>query len=205
MRVRPLLATAMLLLGSCTNESPFPVSQGLKIFVTSQVHGADFANDPLLPGANAIAKADAFCNADPTRPSAATYKALLVDGVNRDAKGLVNWVLKPSTPYYRTHGDVLIGTTTSSAIFAAAYQPLANSIGEPASPFSGTAEPSEVWTGIGNSGDFSSGEDCLHWASMTNDFSARWGIPQEKNGNAFSTNGLIGCAVYQLPIYCVEQ
>lgn len=205
MRVSRLVATALLLLGSCSTETPpLPVSRGLKIFVTSGVHGADFADDPLLTGANAIAKADAFCNSDPAKPSSATYKALIVDGVNRDAKTPVDWVLKPSTAYYRAHGDVLIGTTTSSSIFGAAYQPLANCIAEPASLF-GPPPASEVWTGIGNSSDFASGEDCVHWTNMTNAFDARWGRPEATNGDAFSTNGLIGCAAYQLPIYCVEQ
>ncbi len=109
MRASRALPAVLVLLASCSSEKEPGVSQGLKIFVTARVHGGDFANDPFLAGASAVAKADAFCNSDPAKPSAATYKALLVDGVNRDAKTLVNWVLQPNTAYYRAHG------TSSSA------------------------------------------------------------------------------------------
>lgn len=203
--IRPLgcalIASVTLLVASCGGSSTPPVSQGLKIFVTARVHGGDFANDPYLAGANAIAKADAFCNSDSAKPSAAAYKALLVDGVNRAAKTPVDWVLKPNTAYYRTHGDVLIGTTTAAAIFGAAYQPLSNSI-VATEPF---GSPPPVWTGIGSASDFSSGDDCNDWSDLTNTYSANWGVSDSTNGDAFATNGLVGCYQFQFPIYCVEQ
>ncbi len=200
MRASLLVPTALLLLGSCSTETPpLPVSQGLKIFVTSRVHGADFANDPYLTGANAIGKADAFCNSDPAKPSAATYKALIVDGVTRDAKTLVDWVLKPSTAYYQAHGDVLIGTTLPSAIFGAAYQPLANSIAEPTSP------NDTVWTGIASPTDFSPGDDCNGWSDLTNSFSAKTGRASSTSGDAFGAAGGVGCYYFTFALYCVEQ
>ena len=202
MRPSRFLTIAPLLLGSCTTDTALPVSQGLKIFVTSRIHGGDFANDPYLAGANAIEKADAFCDSDPAKPSAASYKALIVDGVNRDAKTLVNWVLKPSTDYYQTHGDVLIGTTTAASIFGAVYMPLANPVVRPASPITGSAPPSEVWTGIASAADFSSGDDCNGWSDLASAY-AWWARPTETNGLAFSA-ALAGCGI-QWPIYCVEQ
>src|SRR5438067_89937 len=106
-----LVYTCLTLLGcggsSTPTAQPTPhVSSGLKIFLTSRKHVADFKNDPYLNGDSAIHKADDFCNTDPNRPDAHAYKALLVDGVNRDAKALTDWVLKPSTTYYRPY-DVL--------------------------------------------------------------------------------------------------
>jgi hypothetical protein len=178
------------------------VSRGLKIFLTSRKHVADFKNDPYLNGDSAIHKADDFCNTDPNRPDAHVYKALLVDGVNRDAKALTDWVLKPSAKYYRPHDDIVIGTTTGAAIFGATYAPLTNAIVSTISPAdTGT----EVWTGIANSGDFTTGECCNGWSDMTNSWNARWAVPTATDGSAFGTNGLVGCAVYQFWIYCVEQ
>lgn len=199
-----LLSMALVLLCSCSTEGkPPPVSKGLKIFVTVRVHGADFANDPSIAGANAIEKADAFCNSDPGKPSTATYKALLLDGVHRDAKPLLNWVLQPSTAYYRAHGDVLIDTTTSAAIFGAAYQPLQNSIGEsqPGDPYSFVM----AWTGIGDPADFSNGDDCSDWSDMTPYAPpGQVGLANQKNGWAFGGTGS-SCNGAQLSLYCVEQ
>ena len=201
--IRPLgfalIASVTLLVASCGDKSP-PVSQGLKIFVTARVHGADFANDPYLAGANAIAKADTFCNSDSAKPSAATYKALLVDGVNRDATTLVDWVLKPTTAYYQTHGDVLIGTTTAAAIFGAVYQSLSN----PIVATNRYESPASVWTGIGSASDFSSGDDCNDWSDLTNAYSANIGLSTATDGLAFTGSG-VGCFYFQFPIYCVEQ
>src|SRR5947208_3425147 len=103
-----LVYTCLTLLGCGGSSTPTPqptphVSSGLKIFLTSRKHVADFKNDPNLSGDSAIHKTDDFCNTDPSRPDAHVYKALLVDGVNRDAKALTDWVLKPSTTYYRPH------------------------------------------------------------------------------------------------------
>jgi hypothetical protein len=175
------------------------VSSGLKIFLTSRKHVADFKNDASLNGDSAIHKADDFCNTDPNRPDAHVYKALLVDGVNRDAKSPTDWILKPSMTYYRPHDDIVIGTTTSAAIFGAAYAPLTNAIG-----ISPVDTGTEVWTGIADPGDFTAGECCNGWSDMTNSWSAQWARPFATDGLAFGA-GLVGCAVYQFWIYCVEQ
>jgi len=55
------------------------------------------------------------------------------------------------------------------------------------------------------SGDFTAGECCNGWSDMTNASTARWAISTATDGSAFSTNGMVGCAVYQFWIYCVEQ
>jgi hypothetical protein len=208
-----LVYTCLTVLGCGGSSTPTPtptptpqptpqVSSGPKIFLTSRKHVADFKNDPYLNGDSAIHKADDFCNTDPNRPDAHVYKALLLDGVNRDAKALTDWVLKPSTTYYRPHDDIVIGTTTTAAIFGAAYAPLTNSIGGTISPAdTGTS----VWTGIANSADFTAGECCNGWSDMTNSWTARWAVPTATDGSAFGTNGLVGCAVYEFWIYCVEQ
>ncbi|MBX9865605.1 MAG: DUF1554 domain-containing protein [Burkholderiales bacterium] len=67
---------------------------------------------------NGITAADALCNFDeskPALPSSATYKALLVDGVNRGWNPTINWVLHSNTTYVNSSGN-LIGISTESAI-----------------------------------------------------------------------------------------
>lgn len=208
-----IATVAVLLLAACgggvhedATPTPTPtprVSSGRKIFLTSRKHVTDFKNDPVLNGDSAIHKADDFCNTDPNRPDARVYKALLVDGVNRDAKALTDWVLEPSTTYYRPYDDIVIGTTTSAAIFAAAHAPLTNAV---AATISAADRGTEVWTGIANPGDFTAGECCNGWSDMTNSWSAHWANPTATDGSAFGiSNGLVGCAIFQFWIYCVEQ
>jgi Protein of unknown function (DUF1554) len=187
-----------------------PVSRGPKIFVTATGHLADFIDDTELPGTTVIDKADALCNRDANKPDNGTYKALFVDGVNRSAKPAIDWALAPSTTYYASHGDLVIGTTTTAAIFDTEHEPLANPIGTtPAG-----ADPDDVdqvWTGIGNNVDFSTGNTCSGW---TGDPGA--GTPPSANagsrgfsgstsGEAFYSLGDYGCDYFQLYLYCVEQ
>lgn len=117
-----------------------------------------------------------------------------------------NWVLQPTTTYYRTYGDVEIGTTTASAIFGAAYMPLVNSV-EPA-PSSDPGNMSTwklVWTGIGSATDFSAAADCCAgWSDMTNWHTGMTGVAHFTNGYAFA-DGNWGCAGTQHHLYCVQQ
>ncbi len=91
-----------------------------KTFVTT----ATFSGDIKAAGgkANAIASADSLCMADANRPAGgSTYKALLVDGVNRVACTTANcgggvsehidWVLHASTTYTRSDGTTVVMTT----------------------------------------------------------------------------------------------
>ena len=79
------------------NGSGTPVPARLKIFATSATHNGGFKNDNLLVGSTAMEKADNFCQNDANRPDSGTYKAILVDGVSRDAITPLDWVLKPNT------------------------------------------------------------------------------------------------------------
>jgi len=191
-------------LGGAACTSGFePVSSGPKIFVSSRGHIADFIDDPNLKGSTGIAKADDFCNADANKPDTGTYKALLVDGVSRDAKTGKDWVLRPNTTYYQSHGNVQIGTTTANAIFDAEYTPLKNPIGATAR----NVDPDtidQVWTGIGNNLDFSTGYTCNTW-TQASDGSGSRGVSVAINGDAFHAIGDFGCAYFQNFLYCVEQ
>lgn len=207
MRFLAIIYFGVVLIGCGGDSGSASLSSGLKIFVTSNGHVGDFANDPLLAGSNAIEKADSFCNNDSNKPNGSYYKALLVDGVLRDAPSLTDWVLEPNTKYYRSYGDVEIGTTISTAIFPVLYAELTNSI-EDERPQSndGSVLTNITYTGISNASDFSTDglNTCNNWTVGTNMASSNWGRIYEKTANSISTNGLIGCA-YIAPIYCVEQ
>ena len=183
------------------------VSSGLKIFVTESTHVGDFENDPTLTGSNWVEKADSFCNIDQSKPDNNNYKALLVDGVNRDAVNLVNWVLQPDTTYYRSYNNVVIDKTTQDAIFPAFYSDMTNAIhdgfglgGTPGNP----PPTSNVWTGIDDASDFSTTDNCNGWSVGDNSLYALKGIVYYKGGWAFSSPGGNACA-FQYRLYCVQQ
>jgi hypothetical protein len=199
-----LVCTCLTVLSCGGSPTSRRVSSGLKMFITSREHVADFKNDPNLNGDSAIHKADDFCNRAPNRPDARVYKALLLDGVNRDAKAPTDWVLQPNTTYYRLHDDIAIGTTTGAAIFGAISGPLTQDMVGTNSP-AGTPSVS-VWTGIANPADFTAGESCNGWSDATNSWTARWGNPAFTDGSEFGTDVLVGCApINEFHIYCVEQ
>ena len=180
-------------------------TNGLIIFVTKNSHVGDYANDPTLTGNTAIDKADSFCNIDENKPNNSVYKALLTDGITRDAVSLTDWVLSPNTTYYRSYGNVEIGTTTNNAIFAALFTNLTNSISiqQPNTSFT---DENIVVTGINNASTFATTPSftCNSWSNATNSFSSGWGLIYETNENAFVVNGFISCA-YRSRLYCVEQ
>ncbi len=178
------------------------ISDGLIIFVTEREHHADFENDPTLTGSNAIEKADYFCNEDPGKPNDSSYKALLVDGVFREAVSETDWVLEPDTTYYRSYNNVEIGTTNSNSIFTSHWEDLTNSVAERCQACS---EPPSAWTGL-DSSDFSTNVDtCDGWSRDTGAAGAV-GYPNRVDGNAFGSRpgGYHGCG-NKNRLYCVEQ
>ena len=200
-----IIASVLYGCGGGGNQAPSVVSSGLKIFVTTEVHSGDFANDPTLTGSNAIQKADYFCNKSKAKPSTDSYKALLVDGTNRDAKLNIDWVLKPSNSYYQSFDNLLIDTTTASAIMPAFFRPMSN----PIQPICRTCNPVYAWSGMGNASDFSTSTTmtCNGWGG-TGPFSGLdsgvFSVPSAIDGNAFSAGSSLGCSM-QAPVVCVQQ
>jgi hypothetical protein len=208
-RILPI--SAILLLCSCGGGGgggasvPQPViSTGLKIFATNRTHAADFLHDASLVGATAIEKADNFCQTDAGRPDANTYKAILVDGVSRDALVPLDWVLKPNTDYYQVDNNVLIGTTTSAALFGGNLDAdIHDSFGVSGGNNSNT---STAWTGFADGVSFTTGSlTCDGWTYGINDGTyAPYGVSYGTDGTEWYTNGGQVCS---LPshLYCAEQ
>ena len=200
-----IILPVIFILTSCgSNDSSPPVlSTGLKIFITAEGHVGDFANDPLLSGSNAIEKADTFCNNDSNKPNNSNYKALLVDGINRDALSLTDWVLVPNTTYYRPYNNIVIGETIGTAIFPVSYQELTNSISVQRPDIGGLILTNKTYTGISNTSNYSTdGVTCNGWSSTMG--LANSGRIYEKNAYSIFANELITCD-FIAPLYCVEQ
>jgi trimeric autotransporter adhesin len=183
---------------------PSVVSSGSKIFATSQTHSADFLHDTSLSGTTAIEKADNFCQTDSNRPDSGTYKAILVDGVNRDALVPLDWVLKPDTTYYQVDKNVQIGTTTSAALFGENLSAdIHDSFGVSGGNNSNT---STVWTGFGDGISFTTGPlTCNGWSYGGSDGTyAPYGISYGTDGTEWYTNGGQVCSLPSR-LYCAEQ
>lgn len=190
-----------LLLSGCGGGGDTP-STGLKIFTTAEFHAGDFAGDPTLLGATAMQKADSFCNKSRSKPSDDNYKALLVDGVARDAQSLSDWVLKPNTDYYQSFNDVLIDKTTDAAIFAAYFRAMKNSVDR----CGANCNIPGVWTGINDASTFARGSTCNEWGqAAVTELSGSFASSIEKDWRAFSSNGSTVACAEQLAIYCVQQ
>lgn len=122
----------------------------LKVFLTSTTVGGNIGG---------IAAADTLCQNDVNNPSDTyTYRALLVDGVDRSALNpTVDWVLQPNF-LYKTIGNATFGTTNASSVFTSITNISANA--------------GEIWwTGIAddswNPGNTTSPNDgnCSRWTS----------------------------------------
>lgn len=119
---------------ACGGSSSGSAAPATKLtFVTNITFTGDLVTEEGNVLTTGIAAADALCMADSNYPGTGTYKALIVDGVNRVASvtanagdGQVDWVLKPRTTYYRSDGTTKIMTTDASGIFV--FGALDNSI-----------------------------------------------------------------------------
>jgi len=145
-------------------------------------------------GANGIAKADNWCQAE----FGSTYKSMIVDGTpNRRActtafcsTGVVenyNWVLRPNITYLRADGITPVMTVGWNGVFTT----LSNGIG--------TA--GEVWTGLDST--WTTLGTCTNWTSNSAGLSAPVG--DSAGGSNFLHRYLQTCDRLTVNLYCVEQ
>lgn len=184
--------------GGSGNSNPAQpvVSSPKKVFVIQQDLSGDLKTEG--SGSNGPDGADKLCQAD-SQSSGGTYKAMLVDGVNRVActsancaggvSEHVDWVLKPSTEYRQIDGSTVIGTTNSAGLFAF---PLSNVV---------STQSSFLWTGLQADwrGD---SQNCGGFASTSG--SSRTGSSNATTDTTISWN-LTACNYYGTTILCVEQ
>jgi len=154
------------------NDQIVPCAQ-CKTFITAVQYTGDLITEEGGGLASGILAADALCMADANYTNdvggVGTYKALIVDGVNRiactsancitggSAENL-NWVLHPSAEYYRSDGTTLVMTTNSNAIHDFSGGDLSASFDTGANNF---------WTGI-NPATWIVNRHCSQWTSSSN-------------------------------------
>lgn len=181
-----------------TNITVICVTTNPIFFLTATSHNGDL---------NGISGADVFCMADTNKPSTGTYKAFLVDGVNRRACSTANcsggisenidWVLAPDTTYYRSNQTTPIMTTNSSGVFV--FGTLTNS-------FLGAMIP--YWSGFAPAANWTTGTRiCSLWTSSSGsggDANIGFGgIGDAVSGDAIAENSR-GCN-NSVSLICVEQ
>ncbi len=157
-----------------------------KLFITTATHNGDFDNDGTLTGGgatnangNGIEEADRFCMIDGNYPGSGSFKAVLVDGVNRRACSTANcgtaapidWVLAASTAYSRSDGTTQVFTTNGNGIFV--FGTLTFSTGAGAATY---------WTGLGS--DWTTdAKICTSWTNPAG------GANQGNKGSESATDG----------------
>jgi len=168
-----------------------------RVFLTSELHDGDFASDTTLPGAHAIAKADAFCMGSAARPDSAVFKAMIVDGVHRDAVSRTDWVFLPSSSYVQADGATPLGTTNPSAILPL---PLTN-------PWSSDPNGMSLyfWTGIGSpSWAVAPAGTCLGFSTNLDPERGNMGIAGRTSPTGIGAGTASPCSTPR-HLLCVEQ
>lgn len=164
--------------GSCSN---------CYMFAATASHNGDFSPFP--------AGADTLCMSDPKYPGSGTFRAMLVDGVNRIATmvgpsssaGQYNWVFKPNTNYY--YIDAL---NTIQPVFTSNSAGLSMTV----PPF-GNFGSSTYWFWSGMNADWTvATSNCTQWTTTAGNGTYALG----GNGGAYSYS----CSS-AVPFLCVEQ
>lgn len=202
----------------CTGKSSAPIAQmqpctNCRIFVSGTTRGdmsgiggcggVGGGSAVCGQGANGILKADYICQNDPAKPdSSRTWKALVVDGTNRVAcantncgsgtSGRVDWVLKPSTMYWRPDLVTIILQTDANAVFA--FGLLTNGIN--------TTIAYNAWTGLSNTWMLGPSH-CAGWANATAGSQGTFGTSSLNDGQSIQA-GPQNCDTLS-NLYCVEQ
>lgn len=185
-----------------TNVAVTCVTSSPRIFKTAVQFNGDLKTNG--SGSTGIAGADALCMADSNYPGNGTYKALMMDGVNRVACTTSNcgggvsehtdWVLAASTTYLRSDDTTTIGTTTSAGIFSF---PLTNA-------FSSTSN--SIWTGLHANWTLATHHcdgTAAPWTSSLSSVLGKVGVSDSTASNAITDNN-DQCNLL-CNLYCVEQ
>jgi len=173
-----LSTTVLLTTMACENYSEIE---------SENASGGDYKTFPTVVydgNLGGVTGADANCMADDNYPGTGTYKALIVDGLNRIASvsanagdGQVDWVLKANSNYYLTDGATKIMTTDENSLFT--FGSLDNS-------FNGVGfAGSPSWTGL-NQDWTANANNCNFWNSALETDSANFGFTSSSSATAIS-------------------
>lgn len=150
-----------------------------KIYVTATTYDGNLGG---------VSGADAKCNsADPNKPNASTYKALIVQTGVRDTA--TDWPLLPMTPYDRGAGGV-IGSTDGAKVFP--FPLSAGGFG------TGTA-----WTGMTSAWTIDGSNQCVNWSYNLAGGNGAYGDTAQNIGASIAAGVQTCNNVHRL--ICVEQ
>lgn len=160
-----------------TNVSVSCAANILSIFISSATYDGNLGG---------ISGADAHCDSE-----FSGTKAMVVYASDRMAcaNPSCNWVLAPSTTYYRADGTTPIGTTDSSAVFPF---PLDNSL---------TGSSGEIWTGLSDT--WTTGFVCGGWILNSSAVGVAWATDATASASIVA-DSFADCAVAR-PLACVQQ
>lgn len=201
------VALALGACGSSSSSNTAPAKTEFLTFVTA----ADFTGGIKAAGgeANAIASADKLCNTDSNKPNASSYKAMLVDGVNRVActsakcatsgsSEHVDWIFRANASYFRSDGATRVFKADANGVFD--FGNYIDDLLENSFDTSGTA----YWTGLDSGWTSIPGEMCGgSWDDGTIASSGDYGFGDRLNSGAIG-GGLSTCENLR-HLFCVEQ
>lgn len=141
---------------------------------------------------------DSICSSDLNKPSAGTFKAMIVSSTRRACSTAncsggpsenLDWVFRPNTKYYRTDKVTQILETDSSGIFTS----MTNSF---------TSNSVNVWTGL-NSNFTTSANTCSNWTNSNGAFLGVYGTANLTSTSAYNAN--VQTSFSFSNVVCVEQ
>ncbi|WP_167880813.1 DUF1554 domain-containing protein [Leptospira meyeri] len=183
---------------SSSSEVRTPRCSSCKLFVTATAYNANLGG---------IAGADNKCSSDPNKPATGTYKALLVDDVNRRACTSINcttggimeqidWVLAPNASYESLNTSNFIFTSDGSGVFN-------NNLTNPFSAATG------IWTGIKNNPSWDWQTDtshtCSSWTDSITTNCGTYGVTSWTDSRSIAITSAYGSGGTLNNLICVEQ
>jgi hypothetical protein len=171
-----------------------------RIFVTNSTYNANLAG---------IVGADMKCSTDSNKPETGTYKALIVDEVNRRACSSTNCSINGNTEHldwvFYKNTNYVQASNTANSIF----------ITDGNATFSGTltnvlfTATTSIWTGLKNnpSWDWQTNTTltCSSWTDSTSVNCGTYGVTSWTDSRAFAITSSYGNGSSFYNLLCVEQ
>lgn len=153
-----------------------------------------------------ISGADSKCNSDTNKPNGSNYKAVLIDGKDRQAckqgydcitapttnpgETLIDWALYPNKTYKRAEDGLTVGTTNSSGTFNTNFT------------YALSTSVIGFWTGMDSSWKVNN-KDCSWWTNTATTAFIGKGVAITNPSSAFGFAS--GTCSSAFPILCAEQ
>ncbi|WP_244288342.1 DUF1554 domain-containing protein [Leptospira congkakensis] len=184
---------------SGSSVARIPTCSPCRIYVTATGYDANLGG---------IIGADNKCSSDTNKPITGTYKALIVDDINRRACTSVNctsggvteqidWVLAPNTSYVQA-------LNTSTVVFISDTNGVLTS-----NLTSLISSPTGIWTGIKNNPNWDWQTDITHtcssWVDSVSGNCGTYGVTSWNDSRSIAITSAYGSGGTLNNLLCVEQ